>query len=180
MIESGGQNIRICFAGAIVSSPSPTLSPDFPIADWKTYTNTTHKFSFKYPPTLKVSSNGDFAADLVKQDVKQENITPSNTKVSISVNQISRDFDKIYSVPNNAVIPEEQHALEAIFTKIKNRIIDGYKAVDYTYSVPGNQTEKSFTKGTIINKNGTLIEISTWDSELIDFNQILSTFQFTD
>ncbi len=147
-------------------------------SNWKTYTNATYKFSLDYPQTLKVSSNGDFAANLIEQAVEEKNITPSNIKVRISVNQNSRNFDKIYSASNNSVIPEEQHALDAIFTKIRNRTIDGYKAIDYTYNVPGNQTDKTYTKGTIINKNGTLIEISSWN-ESTDIEKTISTFKFT-
>lgn len=157
--------------------PSPSTNNQTTNSDWKTYTNTTYKFSLNYPYTLKVSSNGDFAADLIDQNIEQKDITPSNIKVRISVNQSSKNFEKIYSAPNNSVISEEQHALDATFTKVRNRMIGGFKAVDFTYDVPGNQTEKSYTKGTIIDKNGILIEISSWASETTDIEKIVNTFQ---
>ncbi len=159
----------------ITSEPSPSTN-----SDWKTYTNKMYKFRLNYPSALKVSSNGDFAADLIDQNIEQKDITSSNIKVRISVNQSNKNFEKIYSTSNNSVIPEEQHSLDAIFTKVRNRVIGDFKAVDFTYDVSGNQTEKSYTKGTIIDKNGTLIEISSWESEITDIEKIVNTLQFID
>jgi len=175
-ISSLEQKIAFLEKQASTDKSVPTTAPT---TDWKTYRNTTYKFSFDYPSILKVVSNSDSVIDLVEQNTEKKNITPSDIKVRISVDQTSRNFNKIYSALNNTVISEEQHALSATFTKVKNRMVDGYKAVDYTYNVPGNQTSKSYTRGTIINKNGTLIEISISDSKLIDIDQILSTFEFT-
>jgi hypothetical protein len=164
-------------APVIPSEPSPTTT-QITNSDWKTYTNKTYKFILNYPPTLKISSNGDFAADLVEQNIEQKDITPTDIKVRISVNQSGRNFEKIHSAPNNSVVPEEQHASDATFIKVKNRMIGGYKAVDFTYDVPGNGTEKSYTNGTIINKGGALIEISSWDSGTTEIETIVNTLQF--
>jgi hypothetical protein len=148
-------------------------------AAWNTYVNHTYKFYLKYPRPLQIVSNGDTHVDFVEQAVKQGTMTPSNIKISIDINQFRHNFDELYTSPDNPVIADEQHALDAKFTKVRNRMIQGYRAIDYTYNVPGNQTEISSSIGTIINKNGTFIEISTNSLDTTVFNQILSTLKLT-
>ena len=126
---------------------------------------------------LGVISTGDFVADFLALEDLNKNPSPYKTKARIGVNQNQGNFEKIYAAQNNSIIPEEQHALDAKFTKVRNYTIGGYRAIDYTYEVPGNQTEKSYTIGTIINKNGVLISIFSMTSSDV-YNQILSTFRF--
>ena len=165
----------------------PTLNSDISVtptrtvndSHWRLFTNATYKFNFTYPKSLSISTNGDYAVDLVDSNLKQTDIiNPQDVKLRISVNQNSHNFDRVYAASNNSVIPEEAHAQGAIFTKVRNRTIEGFKAVDYTYDVPGHGTEKFFTKGTIINKNGTIIEISSWNPESVDMEQIIGTLRF--
>ncbi len=172
---------------------SPEVSPSFPplditerptpvivsSADGTTYTNATHKFTFTYPPSLKAKISEDYAIDLFDNSVNIDDIiNPQDIKLTILVNPDSHNFERVYTASNNSVIPEEAHAQDAVFTKVRNRAVDGYTAVDYTYDVPGHGTEKFFTKGTIINRNGTIIEISSWNSELLDMEQIIQTIHF--
>lgn len=166
---------------------APEMSPDISVTPttvvndnkWKLFTNATYKFNIAYPPSLSISTNGDYAVDLLDSTVKQEDIiNPQDIKLRISVNQNNHNFDRVYNAIDNSAIHEEAHAQDAIFTKVRNRMIEGFNAVDYTYDVPGHGTEKFFTKGTIINRDGTIIEISSWNSELIDMEQIIQTIHF--
>lgn len=156
------------------TSQSPQPTPD-ETANWKTYTNKKYGFSIKYPPSLMFISNGDFNVDFYDKNSGQTNASPKDIKMRISVNQNARNFDKIYAARENTIIEEEQHAKDAIFTKVRNINIDSNKAVEFTYDV---SSDGNYTKGVIINHREDLIEISSWDQELDNFSQIPPTFKF--
>lgn len=149
------------------------------IGDAKTYTNKTYQFILTYPSTVKVLSNGDFAADFVDIETDTKMVIPSDIKVRVETTSDVSNFEKMYEAPNNFIFSDEQHAAGAKFTKLKNYQVDGYKVVSYQYTVPGNQTEQSTTQGIIVNKNGTFIKIYASASNVAILEQIASTLTFT-
>jgi hypothetical protein len=161
-------------------TPCPTPSPSVFVLKIENnmYINKTYNFSVSIPDDLDVVSSGDFVADFFdKKDIDKGDNSPSKRKLRISVNQSERDFGKIYAAKDGKILPEEQHAADAVFTKTRSYIIDGQRAFDYTYDVPDHDTERTFSYGTIIEKENNLIELNTF-IEPTTYRQILSTFKF--
>jgi hypothetical protein len=147
---------------------------------WNTYENKTYKFRLSYPSDLEVqhNQNGEYNVSLIEKNTAR--LEFPKIKVTVLINQSERNFDKIFSAPNNTIIPEEQHAIGATFTKIKNLTVDGHRTIQYIYDVPGNQTEKYTTNGYIIQNGKDLIEIRSSDEELNSLEQIVTSMEFTD
>lgn len=136
-------------AETIVASPTPT--PD-PIANWKTYTG--NGFSIKYPASWKI--------EVLSQDVKNlDSIFLKEDSTHVVTLSFSTDkFSSIYpEYINNSKNP-----------KIKINGYDAYPDTGFAglgafYLVNSNEQFANISPGTIL------------DKEL--FNQILSTFKFT-
>lgn len=148
------------------SKPSPTPNAT---ANWKIYTNEIYKFSLKYPSNLRPLISGNYAVSFVDINVDTNNRTPSNDKVTLTVNQIQRNFEKIYAVPNNQDVPDEVRSQYRLI-KLKNTEFGGYKAVEFlTESKTIDQTDSrnSCGRSILIQSEANLIE---FQDNLISYN----------
>lgn len=107
---------------------------------------------------------------------------PSDSRIfpEIRINREVSRFEKYYQATNNADVDG--------FIKIKNLLIDNYNAVQYGDEWAGHEQATPYYEiGTLINKDGTIIEIKVISQNKNEYNlfkptydQILSTFKFLD
>jgi len=146
-------------------SPTPIASAD-PIADWQTYNNPSALFSFKYPLDLKITIDciekktcnesfiniGDINIQQFKTNSSCENINNSSFSDPVEKSNIKLDNQEslLISSDNFQVEGNEPANFRIICVTL------GAKSIKIQYSAPINSIE------------------------LGRFNQILSTFKFTD
>ena len=164
-------------------SSTPTLKDE--TASWKTHNNVD--FSLKYPATwyLNISSPGfvnitNYDSSLVSGSEAPE--SPENIWINISVYPPGKY--------NNFSVSE---TLESWVNKMglsdkQNILVDGIKAIRGRIIYTGKEESGYFKKGessgdyvlVIVNSKGYQISYSPYNSKFIStFNQILSTFKFT-
>lgn len=152
---------------APVVSPTPSATAD-PTANWKTYTNNLYTFQIKYPQKFNLTE------DKTKEDFYDKLASLVYQDANISIRAI-HDID-IYKNSK----PQDVATREVIDSGLKyniiNTTISGYPAaITVLETIP-----KIRTTATIANPNKNIfIEISS-DVDTTTFNQILSTFKFTE
>ncbi len=169
ILLGGGYLVWAKYGGTSTGTATPTASPSVAIspsassntpADWKTYTNDTYKFSFKYPNGYSI----------------EESDNASGKTITIS------------NIDEFAILIEIEKANAAHDTSTGR--IDQYSVGDFTvYNLARESGSSELDrKITVINKNNqtfvihstiprsTPAVIADWKSK---FDQILSTFQFT-
>lgn len=177
--------------------PSPsvksgeTANPDSIGANWKTYKDKISKFSLEYPPNLHESGDRTQMFLVKNTATPAEKLSYADQLVEIRVgNNVSR-FNQYYDTS----ISQKVEGYGDF--KIKNSLIDNNQAVEYGYDEAAEQralqlnkealeSGKSvgsinFRKGLIINKQGTVIEISTNNYQgdfKQSFDKILTTIKF--
>lgn len=179
------------------SQPSETEAtqkptPSLPLSEnWETYTDSKNMFIIKYPPTLFAQGGPQQTFFIKKEATTAERMDYSDHLVEIIVNKMIQRFESYYQTPNNKTV-EGYGDL-----KLRSYKIDGYPAVEYGYNKESKDKELKeqaeamesgasvgmiyFPRGIIINKDDTIIEISTksyFGEFKQTFDQILSTFKF--
>lgn len=163
-----------------VSEVKPVKIP----AGWKIYTNADTQLKFAYPTQdkVKTSSLGFGVSSFSLQDTK------GNVDVQILLfpkslaQAIGQDFDEYYAMPDNTsrVIknPLSKDSTTEMFTKIRNRTVNGMQAVDYK-SLASNAPKKSLPEiGTIIASDNNLVLFSTDSENKTKLEEILSSFSY--
>ncbi len=156
---------------ALTPSPTPlaiaTPSPD-PTANWKIYTSSAGKYSIKYPKEFTLNENITTSVDGVK------NPAPGTIEllplgVTISFKQINKDVSLTDYLRKNSwcadIVPE----------KGKGIILDGKSGMIFESTSCGSS---GITEVDVLN-DGTLYTTQSVSNTSV-FNQILSTFKFTD
>lgn len=168
----------------------PIPTPDETV-NWEIYTDSSKKFSFKYPGNLYIKGRGAQIFIAKKDATPAEKLDYSDQLVEIRVGSNIRRFNLYYSAPENTLVASYGDL------KIKNFMVDGYKAVEYGYDpsqiakteqyIKNNPdistSQVVYTSGIIANKENMTVEISTnlYSGEFKQiFDQILSTFKFLD
>lgn len=161
--------------------PTPTTDPT---ADWKTYTNTKYKFSFKYPS--EVFFQGKTDSDYIFLESDKNFVMPLGgwdsqpTDIEISIDQNSKNLtfsEKVNSIKkllDNTSVSESEIALSSSIGKQ----ISGQGASE----TPLQESRWIFIILKIPNINK-FVDISLIESgkfNINTFNQILSTFKFTE
>ncbi len=156
---------------SISAAVSPTTSSSVP-ADWKTYTNSSYKYSVKYP------------ADWQLNDYPQR-VAFSESKLLPDTDQMGIVEILILSESKNDAMKEAYDALSgAGAPTIDITTIDGADAVKYS----GKPSENVMGGGThrmivVFERNGVVYfaeAIDNGNSTIISrFNQMLSSFKFT-
>lgn len=150
-------------ASNLVAQPSPTTA-----SNWKTYTNTSYKYSLKYPPNLQVATAVEgLPGNEASRNLETTcciNIIDNTNKTLLQLNVISE----------KRTISQIKESLKNQFGEKISDIIEtnlsGQKAL--TYTLYGNQ------KSAIILRDDYEYEFSIVDQETS--NQILSNLKFTD
>jgi hypothetical protein len=170
-------------------SPNPPpqasmIKPVPAISGWKTYTNTEDNFSFAYPSddTMQSKSYG-FGVSSVTLQTKSGNddfqilILPKTLAQAVGQN-----FDDYYSMQDNTskVIksPLAQDNTTEKFTKIRNRSINGLKAIDYQSTASNTPAGALPEIGTFVQAGSNLILFSTGESNQKKLQQMLSSFHY--
>lgn len=163
------------------ASPTPTATTD-PTANWKTYTNPTNTYSFKYPDGLK-SDTG--AAGVGFESIRFTYIGPAQLAsgktqtelsdgYSFSVTKLGSTFQ---SDPKTEIGKAAQNSKEncTSVSAISNVVIAGINAFRYSGNCLGNYTTIYLSDG----KNTySITQLYTNDSYKTITDQILSTFKF--
>lgn len=161
-------------------------SKDDETADWKTYTNLRDNYTFRYPSRWiipKSEGNGESGEILRTSDLKYEDYSEVSKGALIYI-PLYGGLDYIQSL--DEMLIEAQTGLEAKKTETTSFLLDGQSAkklialtatvaeeiIVFTYPKPINKAKYSF-----------IILVSSpgdFEKTKSDFDQILSTFRFSE
>lgn len=162
-------------------TPSKTKSAP---TGWKTYTDTTDNLQFYYPATDKVQtkSYGFGVSSII--------FTHANSQTDFQIlllpkslaQTIGQDFDSYYAMPNNTTKtiknPLSQDNTTEKFTKIRNKTVDGNRAIDYQ-SIASNAKPGTIPEiGTFIEAGNNLLLISTEQNNKNNLVKIVGSFRY--
>jgi len=160
--------------------PDETANPDSIGANWKTYTNTSYKYSIQYPRDWELLKSSDLGASF-RPIGKENNFPYGAVRIEVRDKTIK---DEILSLKEylEQVVGDEtspSRILESI-----EQINTGYK-VKWRVGAVGSIGKEETSTSAYFNLPGKLIEIN-WvpreeEVKLYQpiFDQILSTFKFT-
>jgi len=166
------------------ASPSPTdetvYTEESRSADWKTYTNTKGKFSFKHPQVYSINEKIN---PLASQDYVESygtiTISPSEKTLNGTIAITSAKTNKTLTQDNilgNG--PNLSYLKDFLKNKlIKNIVIGGIPGV-MVKDIPVGPGDSN-ASDTIVIKGNIVYQIIVWGNNK-DFDQILSTFKFLD
>ncbi len=176
---------------------SPTPTPD-PTANWKTYSSSKFLYALKYPSDLELQQLDTNDADYEILDFSEAskesginvppiiiNIYGSNIKNAAYLVQNRQDDEKLLTIKKG----EKMQIIGTLFERISDINIDNTTAAVYIgTAVKGYPAEVlPFEKRIIFIKDNNLYALSTapmsgkkTDKRVSDFDQILSTFKFTE
>lgn len=151
--------------------PGLSLTKD-ETANWKTYTNSKYKFSFKYPPDWEIPPD-------LSEGYPEQNFVLLYKNYNEIVLGITENIESV-SQAKKAIYGERADSLDFEFgdTKIGNLVFKG--PVFSEGRVPEQEGE---WLNFIIHKNilyAFSVDTDNPDEDFETFNQILSTFQFID
>lgn len=166
---------------------TPTTTSTSATADWKTYTNSTYGFSFKYPKdwTVKESSDSDGSPwiiansnSAVKGDGEFE-IKISSLSID---NLINKDFITAYGNAGsnetwNAFVSSDVQKYSATGKKVVRTSNDGSQS--YTIYVLTNPNATGVNKTIRISGETTAKDVPENKMNSTTVTEIASTFQFT-
>lgn len=151
-----------------LSTQTPFPTPN-PTADWKTYANDQFGFEFKCPPT-SIHTTHESTKDGIKLPYSLENCSDKQNLVSIAVmKMINRE---------KFTLDGKTKELSGAFLKpvdYRESYLDGKKMIVYRVQNSFDQIESSAAEIALDDK---YISIHGYSQNY--FDQILSTFKFTD
>ena len=154
------------------SAPQPTVKADM-TANWKIYKSTRSDYQIKYPNAYQTAADPKSKnQDLFIHAPSATNKGDSMVIVITAERQIKYTDASVWAIKEK----EEPELL-------KDFILDGVKAAYYEKEAGGSENPFPFAKNVYLVKNGYGYEIlaqAETKSELQFFDQILSTFKFTD
>lgn len=177
--KSGQQTQTPPPAGGSELPPAPPPVPGEPTTDetanWKTYANTKYSYQFKYPTNWSVGGNEE-AVLLWNKPESGEGLDYHITMYPVS------------SIKNSVNITDpvgtQMEVGDKIFEeKISDIVVDGHPAAKFKVDVlPGSQTDAIPAILVKVKSNSGFIYLKLISFDAVDtqvFDQILSTFQFT-
>lgn len=170
-----GKNQSSKQISTIQSSPTPTPTPD-PTANWKTYSDSKYGFSLKYPSEYLISevNNGIFFSKSPEEKVK----------LDACLKQIECNSFSLGIQFTSGSKPTEQSLKDYIikhdsgdFYTWDSKAIDGSNALQTEYDAVVGSGKINVT---YVVKGTSVLRIQTQTENISIYNQILSTFKFTD
>jgi hypothetical protein len=164
------------------SSPVPSTEPTpDPTADWKTYTN--EKFSFKYPVRLTEDKNGLVGGTFLgnpkmvvsfedQLTVRDGTDAPPD---GFSIYQISNTEGSLENFIRKEVSTRKGSPRGILSEEIKTIMVDGKQA----YYIDAEQNIRQYFMSNTDNSNIVLSSVRQDDSFILELDQIISTFKFT-
>lgn len=172
----------------IVITPSPVLDPT---ANWKTYINTSYKYSIKYPLNWTIVVKGDADPSTFYAPYLESPCNYDGGDRCGQINITVEDFNPSKTLDQYFHFSEDNPSPEKMVNKI-SASIDGEKAISIDwYYLSGDQlpfrTIKAIHKNLVysitLTESGKDREVikstSDWKYNNL-YNQILSTFKFLD
>lgn len=159
-------------AAALPTAARPSLTPTPGI---RHYVNRGYGFGFSYWPDQQVYSIGDDYVVLVNTHA-----TVYGIELIVAVDQFRGDFAALYAAANGTIAPGARQGHRPKLRKLRNRVIDGYRAVDYLVEAPGffRDPGGSFPAGTLVDRDGVLIDIvADGRTQGPRYDYFLSTFR---
>lgn len=155
-------------APIVESTPTPTIDPT---ADWETYINENAKYSYKYPPNWNAATVKSGKV-LTAGSLFGPNATENSGLGGVEMKPDTRTVDQyIDGLIQNGVIGS------ILQEKLTINGIDGIKVKHSGGGAPLNGYSLYFKKDIYIYT----IYINSWDnSDVVNFDQILSTFKFVE
>ena len=163
-------------------SPQPAAEADDPTTDWKTYTDKT--YSFKYPPTWKVTPGsgateeyfgGDYVSIVAPTPTVSIQIAPG--VITYGFGGIPEEMEKIETKAENIEIKIDNEKYSAIeSTRTENGKVKVF--TDLTIPINGKEFHILFGTGYPVNQDdlASYTDYLTYRDTIL---QILATFKFT-
>lgn len=147
-----------------VASPTPT--PD-PTANWKTYTDTKNRFTFRYPTNLALSNSPDYDYVHYLETNNYKPLAPGSYKIQIEVTTNGKGIPKV-------IPPIDTNTPEGTFTD-KQDFVSFNQAVGIVTTYKGGWI--NYKRYDLFSNNWKVDFFGTGvDHSMLD--QILSTFNF--
>jgi hypothetical protein len=167
--------------------PEYQLPQTAPPADWKTYTSSTFPYTFKYPPTWKFSDNSQpeynyYALSLSSPD---RNKGISGAIITLDVyKSTEKDLNEVYDNVtlyfSDSIEEGKTFKSYKVYSK-QYTYLDGVKALRLDISRGEMVFGRGILVATVRNGKGYMFMFSQKDVDhTAVFDQILSTFRFTD
>lgn len=172
-----------------ISSPKPSAKAADPTADWKTYISNEYNFSLKYPPTIQETDLQDRedqvgSANLIGGAsfglIYNDNVfRPQASEIHVEVfDAEGLDLDEWLSQHSSTQPFGAENKEFAGFKETENKSLSGITGVEFSGDVMGFQDINiAVKKDDYVYVFG---NVKVADDLSQQFNQMLSTFKFTD
>ena len=169
-----------------VSSPA---SPDA-YSGWKTYRNSTHGFSIRYPKEWFIKSYQDYAADFLATDLQNQEASPGAVKVRYLHLTEKVDLDEFEKIQKSEAGKDIYEPLDvkSVINKVRNLEMGGNPTIEFYINrkfsaLEGPKTE--FSHVYEIKKDETILKFFSYaldkDSHLRTdpiFQKMISSLKF--
>ncbi len=167
-------------------TPSPTLTPD-PTESWQDYKDEKVGIEFKYPDSWYASAYTPltFSVFLENKPIKIPEASEFLTSIQVGFNEATNTTtnEKFYQEKTLAEGVKRYKELFDIKTVkiVENLFVGGKKAIQISGSLGPGMLEGSYFKYTLVQMDDHLLIVSLYKDENQEiYNQILSTFKFTE
>jgi len=152
---------------------------------WKTYANSSFKFSINFPDTLQ-SKESTYPLGVTSVEFRNASNTNSSDAPDFQLlifpksigKMIKQDFDSYYAEAPNISQIIKSKSMSQNFTKLHNRTVGNLSAFDYkTTAYPANPNLEPEI-GTYIEIGSNVIIVSTGESSKATLETILGSFKY--
>jgi hypothetical protein len=165
----------------LTSEPQPTISTIITALAWNTYSDTEFAFSIEYPPGYKVqkSYHGLGVSDISFINLDNNKVNYQMLIYPDSIGKlIGQDFDNLYSLPDDSThLMNSEGGSQQQFTKIGNKTLNNRRAFEFSTASHPVKPDYEAEIGVYIDLGGSVLLISTTESNKSNLDRIISTFR---
>lgn len=175
--------------GKSATSQTPIASPIPAPSGFQTYQNSEQKYSLQYPQSLNLQEKPyGFGVNTIELR-SDENADPAYapeiqvlTVPKALAKTIGQDFESYYKMSENETktikSPLNEDETAESFTKVRNREINGLRALDYK-SVPSPNPDNQVPEiGTFVEAGDNLLIFATHEESRTQLEEMLKTFNY--